>query len=143
MTTPPAADTNERSPDILQLIEGYGRACVRDGSPAWDSAEGVALKSALLMQCAFTAAEPGIRTLPDAPEVDATEFAHPAWWRGHEYSVLVMCGLVTEILDGRDNGSGANNEPWNSVRRRLLALVAAGGPQPTPPANGRPTPEQI
>jgi len=33
--------------DLLKLIDNYGRACRRDGSPAWESDEGQALKVAL------------------------------------------------------------------------------------------------
>lgn len=31
---------------------------------------------------------------------------------------------VQEILDGKDRGDGVANEPWESIRRRLISLVA-------------------
>ncbi len=31
---------------------------------------------------------------------------------------------VDKILDGKDDGSGTNNEPWYTQRKRLLSLVA-------------------
>lgn len=33
--------------NLKDLINAYGRACVRDGNPAWESAEGQALAVAL------------------------------------------------------------------------------------------------
>lgn len=60
----------------------------------------------------------------DDPDTDSTDYAHPAWWRAHEQTTQVFCDLVTKILDGNDNGGGANHEPWQTLRRRLLAMVA-------------------
>ncbi|MCT9127510.1 hypothetical protein [Cupriavidus gilardii] len=42
--------------DLLALINNYGRACRRDGNPAWKSEEGQALKAALAQQPAAQAA---------------------------------------------------------------------------------------
>lgn len=53
------------------------------------------------------------------PELDGTDFAHPAWWRGHNNGSLGMIAAVTRILDGKDDGKGVANEPWQSVRTRL------------------------
>jgi len=58
----------------------------------------------------------------DDPEADATDFAHPAWWRGHHATTLVFCALVNDILDGKDDGAGFNCEPWHTLRRRLLTI---------------------
>lgn len=33
--------------NIKELINDYGRACVRDGNPAWESDEGIALNKAI------------------------------------------------------------------------------------------------
>lgn len=60
----------------------------------------------------------------DNPEFDATDAAHPAWWRGHDHTTQVFCDLVVKILDGKDDGGGANHEPWGVTRRRVLALRA-------------------
>jgi hypothetical protein len=60
----------------------------------------------------------------DNPEYDATDGASPAWWRGHDHTTKVFCALVNDILDGKDDGSGANREPWASTRKRLLGLRA-------------------
>lgn len=61
----------------------------------------------------------------DHPELDATDGAHPAWWRGYDHAFAVVCQKVHEILDGKDAGHGVNNEPWHSTRRRLLDAAAA------------------
>lgn len=58
----------------------------------------------------------------DDPIYDATDGAHPAWWRGQKHTTQLLCQMINEILDGRDDGSGVANEPWESTRRRLLAL---------------------
>lgn len=62
--------------------------------------------------------------LRDDPEADCTDAAHPAWWRGHEHTAYSMCQLINEILDGKDDGRGVANEPWESTRRRLIQLAA-------------------
>lgn len=59
-------------------------------------------------------------TTTDDPDLDATDAAHPAWWRGHDHTSKVFCELVTDILDGKDRGGGFNHEPWHTLRRRLL-----------------------
>lgn len=67
--------------------------------------------------------------LRDDPELDCTDFAHPAWWRGHDHTAAVFCAKVTEILNGKDEGKGFNHEPWHAVRQRLIALVKRGLPR--------------
>lgn len=62
--------------------------------------------------------------LVDAAELDSTDCAHPAWWRGHDHTVKVMCEKINLILDGKDNGAGVSNEPWESTRRRMLNLAS-------------------
>lgn len=62
--------------------------------------------------------------LIDDPETDGTDFAHPAWWRGQDHALEMICHHVNLILDGKDDGKGENLEgPWRELRRRLLALV--------------------
>lgn len=62
----------------------------------------------------------------DCPDADCTDWAHPAWWRGHEHTTQVFCGLVNAILDGQDS-QGENvdgcQEPWGSTRKRLRELA--------------------
>lgn len=67
-----------------------------------------------------------IERLRDDPEADATDFAHPAWWRGQDYCFAVMCKEANEILDGKEP-TGTCNEPWESLRQRLWRLRAPTG----------------
>ncbi len=48
----------------------------------------------------------------------------------NDQACALFCAQVTDILDGKDDGTGGNLEPWGSVRRRLLALVAAPVAEP-------------
>lgn len=59
----------------------------------------------------------------DYPELDCSDGAHPAWWRGEKYGFDECVRAVSNVLDGKDNGSGVASEPWEGVRRRLLALL--------------------
>lgn len=59
----------------------------------------------------------------DDPEFDATDAAHPAWWRGHDHTAKAFCQHVNAILDGRDFVSGICSEPWESTRRRLASVA--------------------
>jgi hypothetical protein len=65
-----------------------------------------------------------LKALADNPEFDGIENANPAWWRGHEHTTIVFCKKVNEILDGKDDGKGVSNPPWEPTRRRLLAIQA-------------------
>jgi hypothetical protein len=60
----------------------------------------------------------------DCEELDATDGAHPAWWRGHEHTAKVFCQLINEILDGNHPIGGVSNEPWESTKKRLQQLTA-------------------
>ena len=59
----------------------------------------------------------------DNPNFDGTDAAHPAWWRGHDHAVASLCQILNKIMDGEDDRSGTASEPWESVRRRLLAIL--------------------
>ncbi len=63
----------------------------------------------------------------EAAMAQADDAGNPAWWRGHDEACTILCQKVHAILDGRGSGRGVANEPWESTRRRLLALVAAPG----------------
>lgn len=41
----------------------------------------------------------------------------------YDYGCAGANAAILSILDGKDTGAGVSNEPWESVRRRLLALV--------------------
>lgn len=65
----------------------------------------------------------------DDPELDGTDDAHPAWWRGSTAGVAGACERIEAVLDGKDSGAGVlGNERLERLRRRLLAA-------PTPSAD--------
>lgn len=54
----------------------------------------------------------------DNDELDGTDAAHPAWWRGNDAGVAQVCAQINAILDGADV-FGTASEPWESTRRRV------------------------
>jgi hypothetical protein len=53
----------------------------------------------------------------DLPELDGTDAAHPAWWRGQNYGAASICRALTEVLDGKEP-TGTCAEPYETLRRR-------------------------
>ena len=53
---------------------------------------------------------------------DATDAAHPAWWRGEKYSAYMAAKLIAQILSGEDKGKEAMNEPLATMRHSVLKL---------------------
>lgn len=51
---------------------------------------------------------------------------------GYDQGSAECMASVQEILDGKDRGDGVANEPWESIRRRLIALVAPAPAQQEP-----------
>lgn len=60
--------------------------------------------------------------LVDNPAGDGTDYAHPAWWRGHKQAVEALCVKIDHIIRGKDRGDGIANPPWEVTRRELLRL---------------------
>lgn len=61
------------------------------------------------------------KTHSDNPDLDGTDFAHPAWVRGNDHGLAVVCQKVNAILDGTDS-NGIASEPWQSLRQRLYDI---------------------
>lgn len=59
----------------------------------------------------------------DHPEADGTDAAHPAWWRGQDQGITVLCWKINRILDGLDDSHETASEPWEPVKQRLLRLA--------------------
>jgi len=59
-------------------------------------------------------------------DLDGTPFQCDCYTRGEEHCIEIFIQHVNEILDGKDDGRGANREPWGSLRQRLLKLVQDG-----------------
>lgn len=76
-------------------------------------------------QCsrALEIASEAMRAVPvDDPEMDSTDFAHPAWWRGYEHSFAMTCREVNDILDGKKANVGTSTHPWQALRQRLYDI---------------------
>lgn len=57
----------------------------------------------------------------DDPEMDGTDFAHPAWWRGQADGVEKVAVQLGIALDGLDDGGGVLAHPGiERVRRWIL-----------------------
>jgi hypothetical protein len=77
------------SEELKRLIDNYGRACRRDGNPAWESEEGQVLAAALSAQAALSGA--GDAAPPAA--ITRALRADPAYaWAWH-------CNLAMPIMD--------------------------------------------
>jgi hypothetical protein len=62
------------------------------------------------------------RLRSDNKETDGTDYAHPSYWRGSDAAFATMCEQLRKILDGEDDCKGKCQEPWDTLRRRVLAL---------------------
>lgn len=61
--------------------------------------------------------------LIDYPVNDATDAAHPAWWRGNDMGVASATRRIQKTLDGKDDGSGVIACPeLEKARRDVLEL---------------------
>jgi hypothetical protein len=61
----------------------------------------------------------------DHPDWDATDAAHPAWWRGNDRGVQATAERIQSALDGSDDGSGViGSKELERARRGVLALRA-------------------
>jgi hypothetical protein len=58
----------------------------------------------------------------DNQATDGTDAAHPSYWRGCSATFAAMSEQLRKILDGEDDCSGVCQEPWDSLRRRVLDL---------------------
>ena len=58
----------------------------------------------------------------DNEATDGTDAAHPSYWRGCDATFAAMAEQLRKILDGEDDCTGACQEPWDSLRRRVLGL---------------------
>lgn len=56
----------------------------------------------------------------DNPVFDETPRAHPAFWRGKSTGINAVLKIVADIMNGVDDGSGANNHEQIERMRRAL-----------------------
>lgn len=60
--------------------------------------------------------------IPDNPDLDATDGAHPAWWRGEEYGARSVVREMLKVLtEPRHNGKFSSSE-MNELREKIWAL---------------------
>lgn len=50
------------------------------------------------------------------------EAANEGEWAAYEHGCRSCEVAVANILDGNDTGAGSTNEPWNTLRKRLLEM---------------------
>jgi hypothetical protein len=61
--------------------------------------------------------------IPDDPEADGTDNAHPAFWRGQDDGVRGATMRIMQAIEGRDDGSGViGDEGLEKARRAILAM---------------------
>lgn len=106
-------------PEPLVLEQGYDPGDMPDAYTAEQMRAYVDADRAMRAQAAPTPSGviPGIGPVLDAATAGELAF--------YDYAVAQHCHATLRILDGTDGGAGANNEPWATVRRRLLELVAS------------------
>lgn len=112
---------------IAQLImKHYRPATPADGLATCDSCgaynpgmfRGIELPTACrCRECATVEAKAEAWDTANDEEMDCTDFAHPAWWRGSDYGVAGACERVNEFLDGKLAGS--MREPMQSLKDRI------------------------
>lgn len=62
----------------------------------------------------------------DDPEVDATDGAHPAWWRGQDHGVCMTTASIRKMLRGEKTGTfgfHALNEIRNQIEHLMRGLL--------------------
>lgn len=69
----------------------------------------------------FVAGQKAVAWLPD--DEFCIETMNAENLRGYDYGCLASNVAVARIIDGTDTGEGVANEPWESLRRRLLQVV--------------------
>jgi len=60
----------------------------------------------------------------DDPQWDATDFSHPAWWRGDDHGCAAVVRIVTAVLEGQQPGTYGNPD-LTALCQRIAALAAA------------------
>lgn len=57
----------------------------------------------------------------DDPSMDATDYAHPAWWRGNEAGVLGAVSRIREAIEMDDGEGVLGGADLERLRRDVLA----------------------
>lgn len=69
---------------------------------------------------------PAFTTLPDDPHFDATDGAHPAWWRGHDYGFDAAARCLERTLREpvRDVREASEQSSAFTILRLKVATLA-------------------
>lgn len=76
----------------------------------------------------MSAESPASHFYPDDPELDCTDAAHPAWWRGHEHGAASVVQAINELLDGKPHTGVFGFPPLEALAQRILALRSVSTP---------------
>ncbi len=57
-------------------------------------------------------------------DIDCTDYADAAWWRGQEYAANSICYRINELIDNQEEYAGVASEPWETTRKKIFELVA-------------------
>ena len=57
--------------------------------------------------------------------MDGTDDAHPAWWRGCDHGVEMVCSVFLKALNKEDDGKGTYHPQIETIRRRILDIFRA------------------
>jgi hypothetical protein len=103
-----------RAPHLV-LFDLYVQQEGRDGWPAFEQ------ERLRLMHERFNQRLDAPDCADDA-SLDATDDAHPAWWRGHDHGARAATEAIVRVLDGTDDGRGTL--AWPELQRAREAILA-------------------
>lgn len=111
---------------LLDYTSGFYGAAIAHGmksGPAADAVQHVERAARNLHRLALHVVPPSQGDgKPDDTELDGTDFAHPAYWRGSDAAVEAVCQRIEEALDGNVSGISASSR-LQALRERC-AVVA-------------------
>lgn len=123
-----AASLRERFEKAVEALEAL-EACVRNDWILWDEREkelaGLRQQFYELQQSASDEVielRAEVERLRDDPECDATDLAHPAWWRGNDAGVHATVEVIRRVLDSGLDGGVSGYKPLQEIRERVERL---------------------
>ena len=60
--------------------------------------------------------------VPDYPELDGTDGAHPAWWRGHDNGVESVVQIIDRLLDEPPREHHFGSAKLTAMVKRINAI---------------------
>lgn len=62
----------------------------------------------------------------DDKKLDGTDYAHPAWWRGHDSGCDGIVLALNDVLDGKKKGGIFGSPSLQKLRERIENIEAEG-----------------